>query len=148
MPEQFYANRYASILYRFGQRFLARALREEALPLEPAQLPVFLRAAHRPGIAQEDIAAATGLDKGTVARTAAALEAQGLLLRSPDPADRRVNRVSLSPRGQALLPRVEAVIGRLHDVIYKGLTREEQDAACRLLVQMCDNLRGSLAGPR
>ena len=148
MTEQFYANRYASILYRYSQRFLARALREEALPLEPTQLPVFLRAAHRPDIAQEDIAAVTGLDKGTVARTAAALEAQGLLQRRPDPADRRVNRVSLAPEGQALLPRVEAVIGRLHDVIYKGLTREEQDAACRLLVQMCDNLRGSLAGPR
>ena len=144
MAEQFYANRYASILYRYSQRFLTDQLRRESLPLESAQIPVFLRCAHRPGITQEEVAFATGLDKATVARTAAALEGRGLVRRTPDPGDRRVNRLALTAQGEALLGAVEEVVDRLHRAIYRGLSAQEQDIACRLLVQMCDNLRGAV----
>ena len=144
MAEQFYANRYASILYRYSQRFLTDALRRENLPLESAQIPVFLRCALRPGIAQEEIASVTGLDKATVARTAAALESRGLVRRSPDPDDRRANRLFLTQQGEALLGAVEEIVDRLHRAIYRGLSPQEQDLACRLLVQMCDNLRGAV----
>ena len=140
----FYASRYASILYRYCQRFLADALRQKKLPLESAQLPVFLRCAHQPGITQEEIAAITGLDKATVARTAAALEERGFLPRSPDPADRRVNRLALTAQGSALLAPVEEIADQLHEALYQGLSRAEQDEACRLLVQMCGNLRAAV----
>lgn len=141
MAEQFYANRYASILYRYSQRFLTDALRQEGLPLESAHIPVFLRCAHQPGITQEEIASITGLDKATVARTVSLLEGRSLVCRSPDPDDRRVNHLRLTGQGQQLLPAVEAVVDRLHGAVYRGLSRQEQDEACRLLVQMCANLR-------
>ena len=147
MDESLYANRYASILYRTSQRFLARALREAGLPLECTQLPVFLRAAQIPGIAQEEIASLTGFDKATVARAAAALESAGLVCRRPDPADRRVLRVALTPAGTALVPRVRTVIDALHAEIYRGISADDRAAACRLLARMCDNLRGAVDPP-
>lgn len=144
METRFYANRYASILYRYCQRFLTHALRQKKLPLESAQIPVFLRCAHQPGITQEEIAEITGLDKATVARTAAALEERGILRRSPDPADRRVNRLTLTAAGGELLGPVEEIADEMHSALYQGLSRPEQDEACRLLVKMCDNLRAAI----
>ena len=144
MAEQFYANRYASILYRYSQRFLTDLLRREKIPLESAQSPVLLRCAQHPGITQEEIASVTGLDKATVARTAATLESRGLMHRCPDPEDRRANRLTLTSQGEQLLPDVEAVVDRLHRAIYRGLSPQEQSEACRLLVQMCSNLRSAV----
>ncbi len=148
MEPRFYANRYASILYRYSQRFLSHALRQAQLPLESSQLVVFLRCAHRPGITQEEIAVVTGLDKATVARIAAALAERGLMRREADPDDRRAYRLSLTEAGEALVGRVEEVTDRLHEVLYRGLSRAEQDEACRLLVAMCDNLRGAVSAGR
>ena len=144
MQSPFYANRYASILYRYSQRFLTDALRQKKLPLESAQIPIFLRCAHQPGITQEEIAEITGLDKATVARTAAALEERGFVHRSADPADRRVNRLCLTAAGSALLGPVEEITDRLHEALYQGLSRAQQDEACRLLVKMCANLRAAV----
>ena len=147
MNKPFYANRYAAIIYRCSSRYLARALRERGVPFETPQLPVFLRAGERPGIPQEDIAALTGLDKATVARAAAVLAQQGLVLRTPDPADRRAYRLTLTAAGQALRPRVLEAVDGLHVVLYRGMGEEGRAQACRLLVQMCANLRAELGDP-
>jgi DNA-binding MarR family transcriptional regulator len=50
-----------------------------------------------------EIAAKLGVDASVVSRQVAALEADGLVSRRPDPADARVGLVSLAPAGKAQL---------------------------------------------
>jgi DNA-binding MarR family transcriptional regulator len=50
-----------------------------------------------------ELAAKLGVDASVVSRQLAALEADGLVSRRPDPADARVGLVSLAPRGKAEL---------------------------------------------
>jgi DNA-binding MarR family transcriptional regulator len=50
-----------------------------------------------------ELAAKLGVDASVVSRQVAALEADGLVSRRPDPADARVGLISLAPRGKAQL---------------------------------------------
>lgn len=45
----------------------------------------------------------TGMDKVKISRAIAALEDRGWIARAPDAADRRVNRLDLTPEGRAIL---------------------------------------------
>lgn len=52
-----------------------------------------------------ELAALEGVKPPSITNTVAALEAQGLVTRLADPADRRVSRVSVTPRGRLRLLR-------------------------------------------
>jgi DNA-binding MarR family transcriptional regulator len=52
-----------------------------------------------------ELAAAEGVKPPSITSTVAGLEAQGLVSRGPDAADRRVTRVSVTPRGRLRLLR-------------------------------------------
>ncbi|MGC4807567.1 MarR family winged helix-turn-helix transcriptional regulator [Micromonospora sp. DT233] len=55
------------------------------------------------GCHARELAASTALDPSTVSRAVAALVADGLVERDADPADRRANRLSVTPAGRAAL---------------------------------------------
>ena len=136
------ANRYISILYRYGQRYLAAQLKP--LELDVGLLPAFLQACRQPGISQDGIAQNTGMDKGTTARSVKQLEERGYIVRTDDPDDRRINRIRPTEKALALFPRVEAVLDGLHDLLYRGFTPEETETALRLLRRMKENLSSDL----
>jgi len=81
--------------------------------LTPMQYAVLRAAEARPGIDQIGMAGLIGLDRSNAARLGAALEARGLLHRSPDPADRRVRLLRVTPQGAALLRAVEPAVERV-----------------------------------
>lgn len=81
--------------------------------LTPMQYAVLRAAEARPGIDQIGMAGLIGLDRSNAARLGAALEARGLLHRSPDPADRRVRLLRVTPAGAALLRAVEPAVERV-----------------------------------
>nr|WP_316655063.1 MarR family winged helix-turn-helix transcriptional regulator [uncultured Gellertiella sp.] len=60
------------------------------------------------GTTARDIAASTGLGKATVSRAISTLEHQGLVLRSRDGSDRRVERLHASEAGSARLATISA----------------------------------------
>jgi DNA-binding MarR family transcriptional regulator len=61
-------------------------------------------ARHGP-VALGELAALEGVKPPTTTTTVAGLEAQGLVARVPDPSDRRVSRVTVTPRGRLRLLR-------------------------------------------
>ena len=56
-------------------------------------------------VALGELAAAEGVKPPSISSTVAGLEAQGLVARGPDAADRRVTRVTVTPRGRLRLLR-------------------------------------------
>jgi DNA-binding MarR family transcriptional regulator len=82
------------------------------------------------GLAQHELAARLRLDKSTVSRLVAGLEARGLLLRHRDPDNRRIVRLALTPAGH-----------RLHRALARAL-HERQD---QVLAAMSDSEQAALA---
>lgn len=85
---------------------LRRLVRRVAGPafgdtVSPAQREVLLTVGRTPGCAVAEIAHELGLAANSVSTMVAQLVATGHLVRTTDPADRRVGRLSLTPRAAA-----------------------------------------------
>ena len=93
-----------------------------------------------------DIGAELLCVKSTITRLVDRLEADGLVLRTPDPEDRRAQRLLLTARGMAI--RDEAA--RLHDEAVERrmgqLDREEQELLQALLEKLRQRLQADLRG--
>lgn len=83
---------------------LARRLRQSSAgALSASQYAALVTLSKRGELTLGELAAAEGVAPPTMTRTAAHLEEAGLVLRRPDPLDRRVAHVTLSPAGSELL---------------------------------------------
>lgn len=88
---------------------LSRRLRQEVSPaITPSQLSALARLDRGGPMSVGDLAAAERVSPSTLTRIVAALEADGLISRDADPADRRVARVAVSPAGHDLLETARA----------------------------------------
>ncbi|HXQ75922.1 MAG TPA: MarR family transcriptional regulator [Acidimicrobiales bacterium] len=84
-----------------------------------------------------DIAARLEVVPRSVTTMVDAVEAAGLIVRSPDPDDRRSVLVCLTARGGALLERLERARRATADDVFGGLTTEERADLARLLGVLC-----------
>src|SRR6476620_10254935 len=68
--------------------------------------------AHEPGLAHRHLAERMGLSRPTLTHHLDRMEADGLITRTRDTADRRVVRVHLTPEGKQRLVELETVVER------------------------------------
>lgn len=73
-----------------------------------------------------DIADRFGVAPRTVTEGLDALEREGLVVRTPDPADRRVKRLAITAAGEAAVAITEPLRQRLADKILSALDEEER----------------------
>ena len=137
------ANRYISVLYRYGQRFFVEELSRRGCELGVGQMPSLLQTWKAPGITQEGISQNTGMDKGTTARAVKSLEETGLIHREADPQDRRVNHITLTPAGEAMIPVLLEVIQKYHQWLFRGFSPEEEREATAYLLRLQNNALGA-----
>jgi DNA-binding MarR family transcriptional regulator len=89
---------------RLSATRLARRLRQEAQTgLSPSQLSALAMVERHGPVTLGDLAECEQVSPPTITRVVVKLEADGLLTRQPDPDDRRVTRVLLTPKGKTLL---------------------------------------------
>jgi DNA-binding MarR family transcriptional regulator len=85
----------------------ARRLRQEAgADLGPAPLAALGTIERHGPLTPSELADLEGVRRPTATRMIARLDDEGLIVRTPDPADGRSSLVSASPRGRALLRRL------------------------------------------
>lgn len=132
------ANRYISMIYRYTRRYFARELIDSQL--DAGQLPFLLQLYRSPGITQEQLSCALGMDKGTTARSVAQLEECGLAYRTPDENDRRINHVFPTQAALGSEDELFDIIDRLHELLFEGFTAEERAQALTLIIRMKDNI--------
>ncbi|WP_329090047.1 MULTISPECIES: MarR family winged helix-turn-helix transcriptional regulator [unclassified Streptosporangium] len=89
---------------------------------------------------QNALAKIVGVDVSTMTKTLQRLERSGFVSRRPDPANRRISIVDITPRGHALRPEVDRVLAEMHRRMTQGLTDEQTDELSSLLYVVRGNL--------
>ena len=118
-------------VYEKVQQESARHLRRFGLTV--AQFDVLAQVGSAEGLSQQDLAERLLVTKGNVCGLIDRLERAGLVVRQADRADRRVNRLALTPAGRRLyaetIPAQEALIAD----IFAALPPAEQHVLLGLL---------------
>jgi MarR family transcriptional regulator for hemolysin len=90
-------------------------------------------AAHADGASQRELAQHMGIEPPTLVRQLDKLTEDGLVERRPDPDDRRVVRVVVTPAGLTRLRELHAVVHELDDEVRGILTKRDVEVLSRAL---------------
>jgi MarR family transcriptional regulator, organic hydroperoxide resistance regulator len=90
---------------------------------------------------QAALAQAINADKSRIIGVLDDLQQRGLIQRQPDPADRRVHLLSLTPAGDRLRRSVEAAIRRSEEEVLAGLPPADREAFLRSLKALYERYR-------
>ncbi|MEX1657596.1 MarR family transcriptional regulator [Streptomyces pseudovenezuelae] len=116
-----------------------RALVAEALAVEGVKMwhHVVLSAVRDLApVAQADLGRAVRLDPKDLVGVLNDLQSAGLVLREPDPADRRKNAVSLTDEGTQLLERCERAARQANEELLAPLSADERLRFMGLLIRI------------
>lgn len=94
---------------------------------------VLFHLAAAPEATTGEVAAAIHASAAGASGLLARMERAGLVIRRPDPADRRTIRVALAPAGEAALTDIRGAVAELNELITEGFTAEELAAVARWL---------------
>ncbi len=120
-------------------RALSRALAE--IDLMIPQLDILMNLYRLPSISQHDLARRLLVGRSNITMLLPQLEESGLVTRDSDPSDKRVMRLSLTPKGEALLMRALAVYTALIDKVMAQSTPEECNAMGALMHRIAEMLK-------
>ena len=87
---------------------------------------------------QASLGRRTRMDRSDVVAAVGELAAEGLVERAADPADRRRNVVTLTPRGTVRLERLDQVLAAVQDELLAPLSGAERAELARLLGRLLD----------
>lgn len=127
-------------LSRLLRREFDRRLAAAEIRLTRAQWLILYHIAQAEGSTQSDLAEALELERMTISRHAARLEADGWLERRADPRDARIYRLYLKPKAERTLDRLEPVVEQLRRDYFAGLDQPRRDALWQDLLRIRDNL--------
>ncbi|GAA2485387.1 MarR family winged helix-turn-helix transcriptional regulator [Streptomyces longisporus] len=116
-----------------------RTLVSEALAVEGQKMwhHVVLSAVRELGpVAQADLGRSVQLDPKDLVGVLNDLQSAGLVVREPDPKDRRKNAVSLTGAGARLLKRCERAARTANDELLAPLSAAERDQFMDLLIRI------------
>lgn len=104
--------------------------------LTPGLFGVLVLIDSNPGLNQSRLGVAMGVDRSTVVAVIDRLQARGLVTRKPSTADRRAHRLTLTPKGKALLETAVPEVCAHEARIAKALTPEERATLLALLEKL------------
>ena len=134
---QFSFSKHISILYRCGQSYYDDVLREYGIGC--GQQFFLLRISQLPGISLLELAQIGSFDRGTATRAVQKLEELGYIRRVGDPNDRRVVRLYVTEKARPVIEATLAARQRWNDILTRGMTSKQREAAKTLLVAMSQN---------
>jgi len=116
-------------------RLFAREIHARIGPLglTPGTFPAMLELWAEDGLTQRDLVARLDIEQATMANTLARMERDGLIRRTPDPKDRRAQRVWLTEAGRALQGPATAAAREVNAAALEGLGADERAAFLRTL---------------
>lgn len=101
-----------------------------------SQWLVLRRLGHQPGASQSELAEVMEVEKATAGRMIDKLEENGWLERRADESDRRINRIYMTVRGQAVHDTIGPIAEAMVEEELSGLTRAEQKQLTNLMLNV------------
>ncbi|MBV9669033.1 MAG: MarR family transcriptional regulator [Nitrososphaeraceae archaeon] len=92
------------------------------------------------GITQREIADYVGLDTSSLIPLIDRLEAKALVERRQDASDRRINRLYLTKKAEALLDSMHSCIVSLKKIVTKGISEDQLEITQQVLERINENL--------
>jgi DNA-binding MarR family transcriptional regulator len=102
--------------------------RASALGVTTAQWRALAWLGHEPGLKQVELAERLDVEPITAGRIVDRLEEAKLVLRQPDPVDRRVWRLFLTDEAKPIFKRLTSLADEMASQVFEGLGAEEIDA--------------------
>lgn len=144
-------SRETSLGYQVNQlaRLLANELRRRIEPygVVPGQFAQLLALYEADGVTQAELCAEVQIEQPTMAATLSRMERDGLVDRTPDPADRRRALVTLTPHARDLRPELTTAAASVNTDATAGLTEAELTAFMQTLTKLIRNLDTRPADP-
>ncbi len=113
-----------------------------------AQWMILVRLDWKPGLSQNELAALIEVEPITVGRLVDRLERRGMVERRPDPSDRRIWRLHLTPAAQPMLKEIEKARAELNAILIADLPKRDVDTMLDCLLHMKANLTDSRANAK
>jgi len=129
---------------------LARAVRTRAdararaYGMTRAQWMILVHLERQPGMSQNELAQLIEVEPITVGRLVDRLEARGFVERRPDPNDRRIWRLHLTPAADPMLKEIAHARAELNAILVAGIPHKDVEAAIDCLLAM----KANFAEPR
>lgn len=138
-------NKSASAGYMVNHlaRLFAREIHAHIGPLglSPGTFPAMLELWAEDGLTQRDLVTRLDIEQATMANTLARMERDGLITRTPDPQDRRAQRVWLTEKGRALrAPATQAAAAVNADALQR-FDETERAAFLEMLARMVSGMQ-------
>jgi MarR family transcriptional regulator, transcriptional regulator for hemolysin len=116
--------------------------RVKRMGLTRAQWLVLSRLDRHPGISQSELAEMLEVERATAGRMIDRMERRNWLVRRPDPADRRINRLFLTAEARA----VQAEMGRIAEGLLDDAMASLDEGEREALTDMMERVKGQLIG--
>lgn len=116
---------------------------DDALARAGASLPTWLVLVSLQGVhhgAQRHLAEAVGVEGPTLTHHLNRMESDGLLTRTRDPQNRRVHRVELTTKGEAMFQRLLTIVVSFDEQLRSGATESEIDVLSGVLSRLAANV--------
>jgi len=111
-----------------------------SLSLTLPQCKVLVRLAKNEGVSQVRLAELAEVDAMTMVRILDRMEADGLLERRPDPADRRARCLYLTAKAKPLLEQIWRLSDATRAEVFAGIGKQERDVFINVLERLHENL--------
>lgn len=126
-------------LARLGER------RVKALGFNIGQLPVLYLLREGAQMSQKELAKFAKIEQPSMAQMLARMERDGLIQRTPDPADGRSSLVSLTEAALAKLPAVRDALDAGREMVLAGFSEDEVQTLLQLMRRLNRNLERMVA---
>ncbi|WP_184717902.1 MarR family transcriptional regulator [Caulobacter sp.] len=103
-------------------------------------LPVLVALRDGQASTQRDLARFARIEQPPMAQMLARMERDGLIRRTPDPADGRSSRITLTEAAQGRLPDAITVLLQGNAEVLDGFSQDETATLVQLLTRLIDNL--------
>jgi DNA-binding MarR family transcriptional regulator len=133
-------SRRLAYLFKHAERLMADLHVEALAPFDihARDLGVLLAIERSEPASQQQVAESLGVDRTTMVAIIDVLEAKGIIVRRPDPGDRRRNVVELTHDGQTLLRQALAASDLAEAELLAPLNRQEGEQLRTLLARILD----------
>ena len=109
------------------------------LNLTEGQVPYLVALSKNEQLTQDDLANMFYIDKGTIARTIQKLEEKELVQRLHDPVNRRRYRLSLTEKGEEIVPEILHAEKKWENILFKDFSDEESSLLVENVATLAKN---------